>query len=177
MCIRDRVYPYYFDSLGRTNGLDPSTITPSGLTWYDLACRYSKIQVMYHAAGVSRMLHWLAPSCCFTPASPGYNSAVVGWYNDIGTVDQPDNGKGPQPMVDIEMLVDFWLHGSTFVTTAVETNGVNIFEFHNGNSTNAFVWAPDGTSVTTNLGAALTDIYSNAYNGPVTCLLYTSRCV
>jgi hypothetical protein len=50
-----------------------------------------------------------------------------------------------------------WVSGDFHFAESVWSNG----------KTNTFVWATEGTSVTTNLGVSVTDVWSNQWTGAI----------
>jgi len=107
---------------------------------------------------------------------------ICGW--DSGGDRADVLGCGPLPVVDGEAMVSWWLnHGTPLANwlsgspmTVVDpmggyTNGTPglhfwMWQFADG-STNTIIWADEGTAITTNFGAGLTDIFSNQWTGPI----------
>jgi hypothetical protein len=120
----------------------------------------------------------------------GGQDAYAGWdeYSgccSIGAYNYDDiSGIGPRTPYDGQMMLSWWLNGATSITNWLSGTSLNVvselgsynsgtpglhfweWQFANG-TTNTFVWADEVTTVTTNLGVGLTDIFSNQWTGPI----------
>ncbi|HTS16513.1 MAG TPA: PKD domain-containing protein [Verrucomicrobiae bacterium] len=181
------------DVLGRTNswwlhgGNSPGDVPQWSWNWYRLTTRWWKSLILFKASGVTRIQPWVelgdgGGEPRHPPTVPFSGTEYCGW--DSGGEDEDIYGCGPRPNVDGEALVSWWLSGSTLLANwlsgsplviadprghiASGTPGLHFWEFQFADgTTNTFIWADEATTVATNFGVGLTDLYSNAWTGPI----------
>ena len=90
------------------------------------------------------------------------------WIRSDGALDVTGaEERGSKPKTSAFLMTWYWLNGATLVTNWVSGN-LHVAEsvWSNG-MTNTFVWAGEGTNVTTNLAVQVTDIWSNQWTGAI----------
>jgi hypothetical protein len=180
-------YPFSPDILGKTNSwwttqreLYAPAYTSLPWTWQTLAFRFWKDLVEWRSTGVDHIQTWLQLWDKGPPLGYEGQDAYCGWdaNNDL-------LGCGPLPSVDGEAMISWWLTGATPVMSWLSgsllrvldplggytTGGTPGLHFHSwvftNGTTNTFIWADEGITVTTNFGVGLTDMFSNQWNGPI----------
>jgi PKD repeat protein len=153
-------------------------------TWQTMTFRFWKYLLAARATGLSRVQAWCQiydqyPMPGQANMSYEGGDSYSGWdaYNDT-------LGCGPNPSVDGQAMISWWLTGATPVMHWLSggpllvvdpqggythgTPGLHFWswQFADGN-TNTFIWADEQTTVGTNLGVGLTDIFSNQWTQPV----------
>ena len=166
-----------------------STCVPNwSCSWYTMNMRWWKNLLLWEGTGVTRIeMYEGASDAISSPANWTTNSYWGDPSSYVGWGGQPANdwtGCGPRPSVDGLAMISWWLHGATPITNWLSGNqivyvdplggytngppGLHFWEWQFGNgTTNTFVWADEQTTITTNLGVGLTDIYSNSWRQPI----------
>ncbi|HVM62082.1 MAG TPA: PKD domain-containing protein [Verrucomicrobiae bacterium] len=187
-------YPMAPDVLGKTNGWyltvgggwTLGSVPQFGWDWRLMTTRFWKDLIEAKATGVAGTLMWLGlVDSDMDPHDPPVAGALAtfsGWDLNGEPYDSP--ACGPKPTVDGQAMLSWWLTGSRLIADWLSgsplvvvnpqggvgsgTPGLHFweFEFADG-TTNTILWADEETTVTTNLGVGLTDIYSNAWTGPI----------
>lgn len=156
--------------------------------WRTMTMRFWKNLIEYKATGVLGVEMFLALSDAdmgprHPPQSTGWVDGISAWNVNGQSDDQL--GCGPKPTADGQVMISWWLNDATLITKWLsgspllivdslggyrsgETPGLHFYEwqFADG-STNTVIWADEETTVTTNLGVGLTDIWSNQWTGPI----------
>jgi PKD repeat protein len=164
---------------GGTGGYSRTNSPYFGWDWRVHVSRFWKELVMGKGCGLAGVENFCAtfhPTFGIPLGDP--ISSCYGWDSDVYST-----GAGPVPEVDGEAMISWWLSGSVPITNwlsgtmltwqeatvlASGNPGLHFwqFQFADG-STNTFVWADEETTITTNFGFSVTDIYSNRWNGPI----------
>ena len=188
-------YPYSPDALGKTNtwwnpailgagaggGPAPTDVPNWAWDWQTMTMRFWKNLIEYKAAGVAGAQIFLS---LWDGNSVGDNS-YIGWdMNGVGVSASNQLGGGPLPAVDGQAMISWWLNNATFIASwrsgspliianplggyTSGTPGLHFYEwqFADG-STNTIIWSDEETTVTTNFGMGVTDLYSNQWTGPI----------
>jgi len=92
-----------------------------------------------------------------------YHSFATAGGMDVTGID----GNGIKPKTSAFLMTSYWLNGATPVTNWVSGNFHLAESVWSNGMTNTFVWATEGTSVTTNLGVTVTDVWSNQWTGAI----------
>ncbi|MGD1019369.1 MAG: thrombospondin type 3 repeat-containing protein [Verrucomicrobiia bacterium] len=155
-------------------------------TWQTMTFRFWKNLVEWRSTGVDHIQTWLqlwdnGVGLGSPPLGYEGEDAYAGWDWDA------NNGLlgcGPLPSVDGEAMVSWWLTGARPLTNWLSgsvlrvvdplggytsgTPGLHFYTWVFTNATtNTFIWADEQTTVTTNFGVGLTDLFSNQWNGPI----------
>jgi PKD domain len=187
-------YPYAPDVLGKTNGwwiaISQSLandVPQASWDWRTMTTRFWKDLIIGKGSGMDYVEIFLSvEDADIGPRDPPHVqydlSSYSGWDQNGQQSDW--TGCGPRPTVDAQAMISWWLGVGNPITHWLSgtpllrvtpqggigcgTPGLHFWEFQFADgSTNTIVWADEGTTVATNFGVGLTDIFSNAWTGPI----------
>jgi hypothetical protein len=182
----DEQYPFAPDVLGKTNGWwrsggnGPTDLPQWSWDWRIMTFRWWKDLIEYKATGVVGVQQFLG----LTDAgiNPQDDTSMYAGWDSNGEGTDP-LGCGPRPTVDGQAMISWWLNNATLIANWLSgsplqrynaqlayngTPGLHFWEWQfTDGSTNTVIWADEGTTITTNLGVGLTDIFSNQWTGPI----------
>ena len=173
-----------------TAGWCPTCVPNWSWNWYTMTMRWWKNLLLWEATGTSKIeMYEVQLNAMYSPVYWATNSywgdpsSYVGWE---GVYTNDRTGCGPRPSVDGQAMISWWLTGATPITSWLSGSPITVvdplggytrgppglhfwtWQFAN-RTTNTFIWADEAlaSGVTTNIGAGLTDIFSNQWNGPI----------